>query len=207
MDLWQKLASMAVGAALLLGCMTRAHANLGPERYARSHDTRTVWRPVPAKDRAQAERLIDGAARDLEEAALQSGFTSNSRVLYLLRSAQDQLIRAMGPLSTDRWLQVDRLLEDIDRVIARGAAQLAPLASSGRESFTPRASSRNELAVLARECQALVRHAAPRRLPDSDDIAHRRKEKSMNAKLKTGLQAIAVAAALASVSAPSKPKP
>jgi hypothetical protein len=97
MDLWQKLASMAVGAALLLGCMTRAHANLGPERYARSHDTRTVWRPVPAKDRAQAERLIDGAARDLEEAALQSGFTSNSRVLYLLRSAQDQLIRAMGP--------------------------------------------------------------------------------------------------------------
>jgi hypothetical protein len=120
---------MAFGAALLLGCMMGARASVRLEGNEPSHDALTVWRPEPAKDRAQAERLIDGAARDLEQAALQSDLAGNARPLDLLRSAQDKLVRAMGPLSTDRWLQVDRLLENIDRVIARGSAQPGPLAS------------------------------------------------------------------------------
>lgn len=172
MDPRLKLLWMALAAAVLAAHAARANAMIASDRYEPSGDAVGIWHMAPARNRAQSERLIERAVRDLQQAAREADFASNERVLALLQSAQDKLTRAAGPLLGERWLQVDRLLADIDHAMARGSAQLGPMVSPGGESLAPPALDHSGLATLVKEGQALTHHTAAFQAPPAtDDIA------------------------------------
>jgi hypothetical protein len=172
MDPRLKFLWIALAAAVLAAHAARANAMVASDRHEPGGDAVDVWHLAPARDRAQSERLIERAVRDLQRAAQQADFASNEHLLALLQSAQDKLTRAAGRLLGERWLLINRLLADIDHAIARGSAPLGPTVSPGGESFGPPALGRKELAGLVKEGQALVQHTAEFRSPaDTDDIA------------------------------------
>ena len=151
------LLSAAMPLAAHMEC---ASATGAPTRYEPAGEAAGVVGLVPSESPAQAERFIDSAACDLQQAALQSDFASNERVLSLLQAAHDDLARAMGPLWRKRWSQVSPLLARIDRTIERAAAPRAPAVWSGPESFGPHPPSLADLASLAGQGWSLQRRSA-----------------------------------------------
>jgi len=185
MSMQRTFAGALLGAALAIGlsagCSVPAFAMIPLERYQAVRDAPDILRFGPARNGQQAEQLIDSATGDLKQAALESQLASDQRLLSLLRSAQGKLNRALAPLSGERWRKVDSLLSDIDHAVAREQVQLGRLVSSNGETFIAPAPGRSELAVLAKEGQALEHHASFRPTPDTDDIAWLERSRSTSA--------------------------
>jgi len=182
MSMHGTFAGALLGVALTVGLTAGsvpAIAMTELQRYQPGRDAPGILRFGPAKSREQAEQLIGSATDDLKQAALESQLASDPHLLSLLRSAQGKLNRALAPLSGERRRRVGSLLSDIDHAIAREQDQLGHLVSSNGESFVAPAPGRSELAVLAKEGQALERHSSFRPTPDTDDIAWLDRDRSI----------------------------
>ncbi len=161
---------------------TLTAAMIGFAAYAHAQPARTEVVPAVAinLDTAAGERSarhvvaqaqIDDAVGALEQATLQRDFTSNAGELALLQRAHDRLSAAAKHLDGARREQTMELLADLDHSVQRASSRLGPLASPDRESFDPRAPSRNQLAQLATQGQDLQRSTpAAHRLLDGSGL-------------------------------------
>lgn len=110
--------------------------------------------PSPAT--METLRLV---ASQLEETALQRDFRTDEDELDHLIDVNERLGVALRELCCARRAMALRLQSNLESVIATAAAQLAPaLATHG--AFGPSAPNRDELAILAKQSQALVRNNA-----------------------------------------------
>ena len=156
---------VVLGAAMPLAHMDCACATAATTRYEPAEQAAGIVALAPSGSPVRAEQLIDRAACDLQQAALQSDFASNERVLSLLQAAHDDLARATGPFWRERWSRVGPLLTRIDRTIERATAPRASSAWSGAESYGPLPPGRAELAGLAGQGWLLQRRLAPLQAP------------------------------------------
>jgi hypothetical protein len=147
------IAALAMGMIL---CVSRAHAAQDPNPGP--------WPGSAAGSSAPAAlHRVQRASRYLEQAALQWDFASNARQLDLLRQARGDLQTALPGLRGLRRRQAAALSADIGRVLVRDTSPLEIQADAGLDTggpnLGPLAPSRDELAVLAKEGQDLVRSA------------------------------------------------
>lgn len=145
--------------------LTRAHAQ----------EPSAVMEPVNAaiaignSEPTETTQLIRAAVQQLQQAALQRDFASNTDELELLGSAHDTLVKAIKKLCCQERERATQLVSDIEHVLVRDSTYLGPLVSPADERFGPPAPTRDQLAQLVQEGQELVRGAPTmHRLIDSD---------------------------------------
>jgi hypothetical protein len=109
---------------------------------------------------AAAMALLRAVARQLDEAARQSDFNSRAQELLKLQSARDRLENSINELCCAQQARAIELETNIDRVIDRAAWRLGPLLSATGASVGSPAPNRDELTVLAKEGEALLRNSA-----------------------------------------------
>jgi len=120
---------------------------------------------------AIAQSQITDAVRDLEQAALQSDFSSNARELALLQNAHERLSAAAKQLDGARRDRTIDLLADLDHAVQRASTRAGPPISLDEETPDWRAPSHNQLAQLATEGQDLERSTATaHRLVDGNGL-------------------------------------
>jgi hypothetical protein len=129
----------------------------------------------PPVDAAQALTLLGEAVADLRQATLQRDVASREREHGLLRHARETLRRATSGLTGTQRDQALRLLADLDVALQRRADQLGRFDSPFGEPFDPPSPGRNELAILAKQGQAILSNQPSVRPPNTDDIAWRRR--------------------------------
>ncbi len=119
----------------------------------------------------EAMALTHRAVRGLRQAALQREVASPAQERLLLEQIKAGLELAVPALRGERREHALRLLADLDAAMRRGSNQLGPLVSPFHDSFDPPLPGRNELALLAKEGEALLRDEPLQRPPNTDDIA------------------------------------
>jgi hypothetical protein len=118
-----------------------------------------------------AQSQIADAVRDLEQAALQSDFSSNARELAFLQHAHEQLRAAAKQLDGARFDRIIDLLADLEHAVDRASTRAGPPISPAEKASVARAPSHNQLAQLATEGQDLERNApTAHRLVDGNGL-------------------------------------
>ncbi len=148
-------------AAALIGIHAHAHAQ---SKLAAVEAMPGIDLAIPSIETAGPPAAvpapIEDAVRDLEQAALQSDFSSTERQLTLLQRARDTLRavvkRLQGGVPRDKAVA---LLADLDHALQRASNRLGPLTPPSAGTFGPQVPSHNQLAQLASAGQDLVRDA------------------------------------------------
>lgn len=103
---------------------------------------------------------LRSVALRLDDAARQADFSSRAQGLLQLESARDRLENSINELCCARRDRAARLESNIDRVIARARVDLGPLLSTTGAASGPPAPNRDELLILAKEGENLLRNSA-----------------------------------------------
>jgi len=112
---------------------------------------------APSASAIEAMREI---ASRLDETALQRDFRTDAEELAQLEAVRDKLDATIGELCCARRAMATRLQANLERVIGTAASQIDPIRAPIGAAFGPSAPNRDELAILAKEGQALVRNSA-----------------------------------------------
>ena len=154
------------------GWWVPAASQQGPvlDDAARAAREEAVSKPA-AIGPAEATALARRAVRYLRQAALQREVASRNHEALVLEQARADLARAVPALNgvqRERGLQ---LLADLDAAMRRGSEQLGRFESPLHDPYDPLLPGRNELAVITKEGQALLREQVLQRPPNTDDVA------------------------------------
>ena len=122
-----------------------------------------------AADPVTADSIHDvrAAVRIISQAALQRDFSSNGQIRALLQSAHTMLVASEPALCCDALARVVQLDFDIERIVAR--VDNVAHAWQTRDGVTIAPPNRDELNVLAREGQSLLRNPLAKAWSGSDE--------------------------------------
>ena len=152
------------------GAPSRAQQRLVPEDAARAAREEAALKPA-AIGPAEAMALMRRAVRYLRQAALQREVASRDQERLVLEQARADLDRAVAALSGAQRERGLQLVADLDAAMRRSSEQLGRFDSSFHDPYDPPLPGRNELAVIAKEGQALLREQVLQRPPNTDDVA------------------------------------
>jgi hypothetical protein len=151
------LLAVALAGALILTA-ARAHAQVLPLAQGAPQ---VAARPADEPGRKDPDRPVRRAVRQLEQAALQLDYASNSQELAWLQLAHDELAAALDDACCRARQRIAELEVDLNHVIVRDAARLGSPFSSSGDSFGPPAPTHGQLDRLVLEGQAILRDTPP----------------------------------------------
>jgi hypothetical protein len=171
------LATAALFVADPVHAQVAPAAGQGPALTAEGDRDGDTAAPETAPSAAAIEAMRQIASR-LDETALQRDFRTDEEELAQLEAVRDKLAATMGELCCARRAMATRLQANLERVIGTASIQLDPTRATIGAAFGPSAPNRDELAILAKESQALVRNSAsfPVRRRSSELISARHED-------------------------------